>query len=84
MTLKQILDITSGSYELTVCSRTISGSFYYYCEDEGIPFSDAGEVNYSDYINYWDVIKEWIVSDVHITDNRNYNGAAMWLTVEQF
>lgn len=79
MTLEQLLKTARGDYELTIGIE--GGRVGGICEDEEIP--DEENVNYADYVYNWNVHKTAEVVEYRLAPNRNYNGAAIWITVRE-
>lgn len=77
MTLQQLLNKARGSYELSVFWE--GHDMERVCEDEEIP--DDGRVRFADYVPGWDEVKGCRVTDFRLAPNRNYNGAAIWVTI---
>ncbi len=80
MTLQQLLHKARGNYELTIFWGDRRP-----CEDEEIPDvdPDMGEhVDFRNYVNEWDAIKNCRVEDFTLTTNRNYNGPAIYVSID--
>lgn len=77
MTLEQLLKMARGDYELTI--GTEGGRIGGICEDEEIP--DDENINIADYVYNWDAYKNAKVVEYRLAPNRNYNGAAIWVTI---
>lgn len=77
MKLSQVLNKLTGDFELTLYRND-----ELICEDEEIHNSEYEPVSWPEYINDYGFLKNLTVRDMHLTYNRNYNGAALWITVQ--
>lgn len=77
MKLSQVLNKLTGDFELTLYRND-----ELICEDEEIHNSEYDPVSWPDYINRYAELKSLKVVGFHVTTNRNYNGAALWITVQ--
>ena len=76
MKLSELLEKLAGRFELTVFVGEEP-----VCEDVEI-YQDEEKVNWSAQISDYGRLKNAEVSDIYLTANRNYDGAAIWVTVK--
>lgn len=82
MTLQELLNKTRGDFELTIFWE--GHDMKRVCEDEEIPDYDPdidGRRNWADWLRDWDKLKSCRVTEIRLAPNRNYNGAAVWVTI---
>lgn len=77
MKLSQVLNKLTGDFELTLYRNDEP-----ICEDEEIHTSEYDPVSWPEYINGYADLKGMNVTGIHLDTNRNYNGAALWISVQ--
>lgn len=77
MNLSQLLEKLAGRFELTV----FVGDEDCACEDAEI-CQDEEQVNWGKVINGYSYLKDVEVRNIYITKDRDYSGAAIWVTVK--
>lgn len=76
MKLSEVLEKLTGRFELTVFTGGEAA-----CEDAGIS-RDEEQVDWGKVINDYDRLKDAEVIGMHLSSDRNYDGAAIWVTVK--
>lgn len=76
MKLSKLLEKLTGRFELTVFTGEEAA-----CEDVEVSRGE-GQVNWGKVINGYSRLKDAEVSGIHLTTDRGYSGAAIWVTVK--